>query len=179
MLCNVTAGKGVLPFLSALAATTRDDDRFTLTIAGALDAEPEYAAACKSAIAGEALDHRVQLLSALSHPDALARLAEADLLVSASRMESYGMALAEARAAGVPILARAGGNAAAHVASSAGGELCADETQLAQRFLELVRDPRRAVSAPRARRCRHPHAQLGYRRPRARRAARSARLVTR
>jgi len=70
-------------------------------------------------------------------------LAEAELLLSASVMESYGMALAEARVAGVPILARAGGNAASHVDASAGGELVASTPELVRACLELARTPAR------------------------------------
>jgi glycosyltransferase involved in cell wall biosynthesis len=49
------------------------------------------------------------------------------------------MALAEARVAGVPILARAAGNAAAHVDREAGGQLFASVAELAQSCLELSR----------------------------------------
>ena len=69
------------------------------------------------------------------------QLARSALLVSASRMESYGMALAEARAHGTPILARAGGHVAAHVDPAAGGQLVADEAELAHAFVALLRRP--------------------------------------
>jgi glycosyltransferase involved in cell wall biosynthesis len=56
-------------------------------------------------------------------------------------METYGMALAEARTLGLPILAHAGGNVGAHVTSGAGGELVASHEELAAAFLSLCRDP--------------------------------------
>lgn len=142
LLANVTEGKGVLPLLEAIAAGISSVDRFELTIVGSVDREPIYAGACRALIDREpALARRVQFAGALAHVDALHRLARSDLLVSASRMESYGMALAEARAACVPVLACAGGNAMAHVVANAGGELVGDPRELAARFIALVREP--------------------------------------
>jgi glycosyltransferase involved in cell wall biosynthesis len=142
MIANLTANKGVLPFLQALAQRARDEDCFTLAIVGSHELEPEYAAQCACVIASApSLRERVRLLGARKHEDTLTLLAETSLLVSASYTESYGMALAEARAAGVPIVARAGGHIAAHVSAGSGGELVIDDAELADAFLRLVRDP--------------------------------------
>lgn len=142
MLCNVTEGKGVLELISALALRVLPDDAFELQIAGRVDMSPHYAERCASEIAAHPeLENRVRLLGGVAHDQALTLLGRACLLVSASRMESYGMALAEARAAGVPIVARAGGHTAAHVRAETGGSMLADETAIAIRLLELVREP--------------------------------------
>ncbi|MFI5309171.1 MAG: glycosyltransferase family 4 protein [Polyangiales bacterium] len=142
MLCNLLPAKGVLSLLEALGAGVRAEDDFELLIAGNTDLAPRYAQACRALLEGKAaLRGRVRLLGGLSHVDALGLLQTSDVLISASRMEAYGMALAEARAAGVPILARPGGHAAAHVEPEAGGELMPDEAAIAKRWLELVRDP--------------------------------------
>jgi len=53
------------------------------------------------------------------------------------------MALAEARIAGIPILACAGGNAATHVAADAGGQLVENPRELAAACVALARDPGR------------------------------------
>lgn len=141
MLSNVVANKGVLALLEALERHTRPDDRFRLRIAGSLEQEPDYASACRSAIArAPMLRGRVELLGALAPESALELLQQSDVLLSASRMESYGMALAEARALGTPIVARAGGNAAAHVDPAAGGILVRDERELSRAWLGLTRD---------------------------------------
>jgi glycosyltransferase involved in cell wall biosynthesis len=157
MLCNLVEGKGVLPWLEHLAPRIRDGDRFVVRIAGGGD--PRYIERCRALIASEpGLRACVELLGPLPHMEALNVLQAADLLLSASRMESYGMALAEARALGVPVLARAGGNTAAHVEPAAGGALVGDERALAGAFLALVRDrdalaarTRAAAAAVRAR----------------------------
>jgi hypothetical protein len=159
MLCSVVTGKGVLPLLQALANAATPEHAFTLAIAGRTDLDPAYAQRCIALIAAEpALRGRVRVLGALPHARALEALRAADVLISSSRMEAYGMALAEARACGVPVIARQGGHAAAHVDPAAGGELVADESAVAGRFLDLVRDreelaerKRKAVAGARGR----------------------------
>jgi len=138
---NVVQGKGLLPFLRALARVLAADDALALSVIGGLDAEPAYAQACQALVADTwVLAERVRFLGMLPAREALARLACADLFVSASRMESYGMALNEARVLGVPILAHAGGNAAAHVAAEAGGVLLHGDDALARACVALARD---------------------------------------
>jgi glycosyltransferase involved in cell wall biosynthesis len=122
MVANLVSGKGVLAFLEAL------DGPLELAIIGA-DHDPSYAAACRAAAP------LARFLGALPHARTIAEIAASDFLVSASRMESYGLALAEARALGVPILARAGGNAGAH----ADVTFDSDEA-LARACLALARD---------------------------------------
>lgn len=142
MLANVVAGKGLLPLLRALSFQLQEHDPLSLEVVGSLDAEPAYVAACRELLAAHPrVQQRVHLLGARPHERALEQLARAQLLVSASHMESYGMALAEARAAGVPIIAMAGGNAFSHVDASAGGSLCVSREEVAAELLRLVRDP--------------------------------------
>src|SRR5262249_10204721 len=114
LVANLVAGKGVLPFLEALAPHLRAGAPVALTVIGSLAMDSVYAAACQERVAREpALAAAVRFVGPLPHAEVLARLDASDLLVSPSRMESFGLALAEARALGVPIVARAGGNAAA------------------------------------------------------------------
>ncbi len=139
---NVVPGKGIEPFLAGLALSLAKDDQLCLSIIGSLEADPGYAERCQRLVSeSPALAKRVTWRGALTPEQALSELAEAELLLSASAMESYGMALAEARVSGVPILARAGGNVASHVAVSAGGELVASTTELVRACLELARAP--------------------------------------
>jgi glycosyltransferase involved in cell wall biosynthesis len=153
MIANLVPGKGIEPLLLSLAEELRPSDQLTLSIVGSSRLDPAYSERCRRLIVqSPQLAARVTLRGALSPELAQAELAEADLLLSASVMESYGMALAEARVAGVPILARAGGNAAAHVEPSAGGQLVATTHELAIACLELARDPvRRRERLSRAR----------------------------
>lgn len=151
---NVVPGKGIEPLLRGLAEALRASDQLELSIIGSLDADLGYAERCRRLICeSPALTRRVKLRGALGPEQVLSELAQAELLISASVMESYGMALAEARVTGVPILARSGGNAAAHVAGRAGGELVASTSDLVSACLELARTPARLRERIESARC--------------------------
>jgi len=144
MVGNVVPGKGLEPLLVALAASLQAEDRFQLSVVGSLDFEPAYAARCQQIIAASPqLSERVTLLGACSPERTALLLGQAELLISASRMESFGMALFEARVMGVPILACAGGNIGRQVVVEAGGQLVNGCDELATACRELARDPAR------------------------------------
>jgi len=136
-VANVVPGKGLLGLVEALRPALVAGAPLGLTIVGSLEPDRAYAEQCLARAAGVAA---IRFAGARSHAQALALVAGSDLFVSASRMESYGMALAEARALGVPIVARAGGNVAAHVDERAGGRLVADEAEVAAECLRLAGD---------------------------------------
>jgi glycosyltransferase involved in cell wall biosynthesis len=137
---NLAANKGVAPFLQALGQELAPGDRFALEIIGG-DADSAYAATCRDiARQHELLAARVRFAGALSPEEVPERLRRKNLLISASVSEAYGMALAEGRTVGLPILARRGGNVENLVHSSAGGELVADEHELARAAIRLARD---------------------------------------
>jgi len=114
----VVPRKGYNLLISALAPLTDLDWR--LTIAGALDRHPLAVEALQEAIAANGLEDRVTLAGKVV-PATLDRLYEsADLFVSASFFEGYGMVLAEAMARGLPIIVATGG-----AAGETAGELAA------------------------------------------------------
>ncbi len=141
MIANLLPSKGILEYLESLGRQVEAKDRFQLAVIGSHDLEHVYAARCKTAAEQSALKHRVTFLGALAPEQIAPALQAHHFFVSASRIESYGMALAEARTVGVPILAQAGGNVAAFMDPNSGGELAADATQLASASLLLFRDP--------------------------------------
>jgi len=141
VVANLLPGKGIAPLLEGLARRLRSSDALELRVIGSRTMAPDYAERCRATVEEHpGLCDRVDLVGALSHRDCIENLRQADLLVSASRMESYGMALADARAAGRPILARRGGNVAAHVEARWGGGLVSDEDSLAAALVDVVRD---------------------------------------
>ena len=85
------------------------DYPWTLTIAGSIDRDPTEAARLQDAIGRHGLVDRVTLVGEID-ADALAELLHrTDLFVSSSRYEGFGMAIAEAVARGLPVVAVAGG----------------------------------------------------------------------
>lgn len=139
MVGNLVAGKGVLPFLEALDARVAAGDRFEIDLVGRTDMEPGYAEACRRAITGR-LAGMVHVRGEVPYEDMGACYGAASLLVSASQMESFGMALQEARAWGLPILACDAGNVRNHFVHGENGYLYASIPELADGFLALARD---------------------------------------
>jgi glycosyltransferase involved in cell wall biosynthesis len=153
LVANLLPGKGVLPFLVSLADQVCANDQYQLEIVGGAGLDPAYARGCQRAAGDSRLKRHVRLLGALSPEATVQHMASCNLLVSASTMESYGMALAEARCLGLPIVANRGGNVQALVCERAGGEVVSDSAALAQAFLAVCRDPselRRRMEAARA-----------------------------
>jgi glycosyltransferase involved in cell wall biosynthesis len=104
LLCvaAVAAHKGQDRLADALAAVP---EPFTCTCVGSLTREPDFVAALRVR-----LDDRIRLAGTLAGPELAAAYARTDLLVSASRGETYGMVATEALARGIPVLAvRVGG----------------------------------------------------------------------
>jgi glycosyltransferase involved in cell wall biosynthesis len=143
LVAQLVPGKGIEPLLQALAqAWARGGPEFELRIFGGTNADPEYAERCHALVASTpALSRAVHFEGELPVTEVVKRLATADLVLSASRMESYGMVLAEARTLGVPILALPGGNVAALVTEAAGGEIVVDVAALARRAVALGQRP--------------------------------------
>jgi len=120
MVCvgTLTPRKGHLLLVEALAGM--GDLAWELRCAGSTERHRPTAEAVAAAVAARGLDGRVRLLGELD-PDALATLYDAaDLCVSASLYEGYGMALSEALGRGLPLVAAAGGAVAETVPAVAG-----------------------------------------------------------
>lgn len=103
-----------------VAALSDVPGRWDLTIAGSLEADPATTDRLRGRVRAAGLGDRIRLVGELS-ADALAmRYAASDLFVSASLYEGYGMALTEALARGLPIVAAAGGAVGETVPPTAG-----------------------------------------------------------
>ncbi|MFD4960600.1 glycosyltransferase family 4 protein [Microbacterium sp. NPDC058389] len=101
----VAPHKGQDVLLAALARLPEHD--WACAIVGSADAAPGFAAEVRRGAAG--FSGRVRLTGVLGRAALAAEYARGGLLVAPSRVESAGMAIAEARARGIPVIAAAVG----------------------------------------------------------------------
>ena len=102
----VTFDKGHDVLLDALAATT--DLSWHCLCVGSLDRDPAFVKGLRRRSLEEGLGDRVEFPGPRTGADLDRSYAAADLMVLASRAETYGMVLTEALARGVPVLAAEG-----------------------------------------------------------------------
>ena len=109
LLCvaAVTFDKGHDVLLHALAATT--DLSWHCACVGSLDRDPAFVAGIRRRSLENRLGDRVSFTGARTGADLDRRYAAADLMVLASRVETYGMVITEALARGLPVVAAAVG----------------------------------------------------------------------
>lgn len=109
LLCvaAVTPRKGQYRLVKALAAVA--DLPWTCVCVGGLDHDPGYVAGLRELIEQSGLGDRVHLVGPRSGAELDASYAAADLMVLTSYAETYGMAVTEALARGIPVLATAVG----------------------------------------------------------------------
>jgi glycosyltransferase involved in cell wall biosynthesis len=102
--------------VEALALIT--DLKWRCTIAGSLGRSPETVAQVRELITKYSMDCEIELIGDINDLDPLYR--SADIFVSSSRYEGYGMAIAEAMAHGLPVVAANAGAIPEVVPDSAG-----------------------------------------------------------
>jgi glycosyltransferase involved in cell wall biosynthesis len=103
LLCvaALTPNKGHDVLVDALA--TMPDLEWNLRCVGSLDRDPAYAEALRKQIQAAGLTDRIVLCGARTRDEV--GYADADLVVHASRGETFGMVVAEALACGLPVVA--------------------------------------------------------------------------
>ncbi|MCB0654269.1 MAG: glycosyltransferase family 4 protein [Saprospiraceae bacterium] len=140
MVANLQERKGIFPFLEALAVHEPGFD-FSLTIAGSAAMEPGYAKKCMDFMESEPnLGGKVFYEGAKTPQEIRALYWEANLFISTAFMETYGMALQEAAATGLPLLVMKGGNAGNHVIEGQNGLVFETIPQLVQELNVLAKD---------------------------------------
>ncbi|MGW3284218.1 glycosyltransferase family 4 protein [Streptomyces sp. NPDC001002] len=105
LLCvaSVTPRKGQHRLVEALAAAA--DLPWSCVCVGGLAQDPEYVARLRTLIAEHGLQDRIHLAGPQAGAELDATYAAADLMVLTSYAETYGMAVTEALARGIPVLA--------------------------------------------------------------------------
>ena len=141
MLGSCIPRKGQLEFLTALAEHG-PQPYYTLTIAGDLTANLQYAEQCKSVVLNSpTLTKCVRFTGAQQAESITALYARSDLFLSAAWMETYGMAIQDAVMSGLPVIVHEGGYAAEHVKHTENGFRCSDHQAMVRAFARCVEDP--------------------------------------
>jgi glycosyltransferase involved in cell wall biosynthesis len=135
---TVMPRKGFDVLVDALAFIA--DLNWHCTIAGSLDRNPETAVAIQQQIDGHGLGGRIALIGEVDDPTAFYQTA--DIFVSSSRYEGYGMAIAEALAYGLPVVAARVGAIPDVVPDGAGILVPVDDpASLSDALRTLITDP--------------------------------------
>ncbi|MBI0534446.1 FkbM family methyltransferase [Roseomonas sp. KE2513] len=140
---RVSASKGQRELIEAYARFRALMDRpCQLVLVGRTDlAGAPLFRALDDALREGGLEEEVVITGRIPREELHARLAEADLFVSLSQYDGFGLPLVEAILHGLPVLAWPGG-AIPYILGGAGGLLeSRDPERVAARMLELVRDP--------------------------------------
>lgn len=135
---SIVPRKGYDLLVEALAGL-RDFD-WRLKVVGAQDRAHGCVQALRAQIAEAGLEERITLVGGASDDELDALYHQADLFVSSSRYEGYGMVLTEAMARGLPIIASTGGAAADTLPDGAGWKIAPDDAPALRQAL------RRALS---------------------------------
>jgi glycosyltransferase involved in cell wall biosynthesis len=153
-VATLNPGKGHVMLIEALA--TLPHRRWHLTCAGSLTRHPETVAEVRRAISRLELETHVTLEGELNEPDLDVCYDQSDVMVLASLRETYGMAVAEALARGLPVVATNTGAISDLVGNHAGLVVApGDRAALAEALTRIVGDTAfRASCAAGARRVR-------------------------
>ena len=109
-------------------------------VVGSPESAPEYAQSLTGAVVRSPLSSRVTIHGGLGRDETRRLFREADIFALPSRFETYGMVFAEARCAGLPVLARAVGGVPEVVRHRAEGLLVAPGRPIAGALALLIAD---------------------------------------
>jgi glycosyltransferase involved in cell wall biosynthesis len=139
---RVIPRKRVLDLVQAFVRLAPDFPKIQLRIAGECESEPAYVDSIRGLIKKFGLEGRVHLLGQLSEADILAEFARSDLFVLPSAQETTPMVIAQAMAAGKPVIATAVGGVAEMVSYGKTGFLIKVDNQdeLANAMQSLIQD---------------------------------------
>lgn len=144
MVAHLIQRKGVLEFLKSLGGHLSAEDFFSLTIAGRSDIEPAYSQKCLSTIENlPLLKKTIRYLGVISPASVKGFYEQSSVFISASKMETFGMALQEAYAFRLPILAVAAEDAAQRFARAESVHFYPSVSELTAASTELIRHPER------------------------------------
>lgn len=141
---RVIPRKGILGLLRAFALVVQQRPAAQLTIVGELESEPAYVAACRALAAELGVSRHVTFRGGLPPEKVLAEYGGSDLVVLASEQETAPVSIAEAMAAGRPVVATRVGGCAAMVTDGVSGRIAPPRAPeaFAAAVLDLLNDDR-------------------------------------
>jgi len=123
---NLIERKGILPFLKALQKTEIRKEHCQILIVGSSEIEPAYAQECIDLILkDDRLSMLVHYKGACNQKQIQNLYRQSNLFISTAFLETFGMALQEAVAHRLPVLAFDGGNVSYHLQEGKNGYLFA------------------------------------------------------
>lgn len=144
IVANLVERKGILPFLQKLNTSSliQQPNQLQIQLIGSATIEKVYAQKCITFFnKNPALQKMVSYEGQLSSVQLHSYYQESNLFISTAFMETYGMALQEARAFRLPILGLDGGNVKHHILQSSTGYLAKDLNNLIHQLENLVSTP--------------------------------------
>ena len=153
---NIAEDKLIILFLSRLHYKKRPDllieslgevinhnQNFHLVMAG--NSEPEYLSYLQQLVAQYDLDNYASFPGFVTGRDKDLLLQGADIFALPSHSENFGIAVAEAMAAGLPVIITPGVQIAVEVAAANAGIIVENETELADAILQLLNSSSRRL----------------------------------
>jgi glycosyltransferase involved in cell wall biosynthesis len=142
IVSNIVQGKGILEFLESLARMLIPSDLFDIQIAGRLDIDPEYAKTCLELTDKKReIKQSVHFLGPLDKDKLKELYGKSTLFLSPSKMETFGMAIREALAFGLPVFAYAAEYSRKLINPGKNGCLFRSLNGLAQGCVRMIRQP--------------------------------------
>ncbi len=119
---NWTPLKNMHFFLHIFEAA--EDEKLTWRIAGCPNADGSYMTELRRKIAQSRKSRSISVLGSIDQDALFREYEEADILIHPSLMESYGLSVAEASAAGIPVIAHRTGGIPEIISHEVSGYLC-------------------------------------------------------
>lgn len=144
IVSNIIPMKGILEFVKCLKQRAQkiENHPFKLNIVGRTDMNEEYAHACMQLVAHSyILKKMVTFTGPVPHREMHNYYYQSNLFISTSAMETYGMALQEAKAFHLPLLARKGGFIQYHIEQGVNGYSFSSVRALTDYLLYLLDYP--------------------------------------
>lgn len=141
IVANLVERKGIYPILKAIQKSNIHPKKCQIQIAGSAELEPGYAKKCLDLISSDKrLLEIIKYLGPCNSEQIQGLYLSSNLFISASFMETFGMALQEAVAYRLPILAIEGGNTIDHVKDGKNGILFVSIDNLLEKLENLSQD---------------------------------------